>query len=856
MINLEIEVLFDISLSVGVTLDIDESAHEFLSRCVKSLNRTAGAIVRHNAGNPASNQILKSIPRSFARHDEFSQILRHAQPAIQTDAWQHYRENVNVRHTQLSYDIFEIPGIGSLVLYGKPLDVSIAFYGHFNLILKKFAASCHACDLQAENKQQSRRLELATKAAKIGTWELDIESGVLLIDDRIRELFGVEQYKYQFTLDEFFDYVHEEDKALVVAHVRNYISQCVDEPTEYYYRILRKEGDIRKLAANATLLFDGDKPTTVVGVNYDITEAELARTQSMYRSELESLLVSLSVDLIKNRYVALDQVINNALQKAGEFVEADRAYRFEYDFDNETTSNTHEWCSDGITPEKDNLQDIPINEIRLWVTAHRAGLPFFIKSVQELPKDHSLREILEPQGIRSLVTIPLMNEDNCVGFIGFDAVKHERLWTDVDLTLLRLLADLLVNADVRIQHEAVIGAQNLALTNARDHAEILAHEANEANAAKSRFVARVSHEIRTPLHAILGLSDLVLAEKPTSYVQELTTTIRESGSILLDLINDVLDFSKAESNEVVLNMTDFRLTDLLTSLESMFRPLAERKNLGFEISISPSVNPAYHGDRLRIRQVVTNLLSNAIKFTSSGAVKIDIDSRKSDIEWLIIKVTDSGMGIPDGDREKLFQPFFQSANTDSLMLTGTGLGLTISRALTDRMGGHITVDSRLGVGSSFSLELPLKPVSPVYQSQTEHKSHASTSRTDAISILVAEDNPVNIQLIKAYLKDVPGELVCVTDGQQAYEATLDHTDYFDIVLMDCNMPVMNGYDATRSIRASERGRSHTPIIAVTAGALEGEKDEALAAGMDDILVKPFSKNELLAMIYRHIGDNC
>lgn len=858
MLSLEIEVLFDILLSVGVTSDIDESTRTFLDRNVKILNRAAGAIVKHEVADAKSAQILASIPRSFTDSSEVSGILRNARSAFSAEDTGHYREDGDTSQPHLTYDVFAIPGFGSLILYGKPLQVDAVFYGHFKLILQKFADSCHACLLRSENEQQSRRLELATKAAKIGTWELNIERGNLIIDDRTRELFGIEQAGHRFTQDQFLGVVHEEDKATVVAHIRNYIAQSMDEPTEYYYRIRRNNGEVRKLAANASLLFDNGKPVKVVGVNYDITEAELARTQSMYRSELESLLVSLSVDLIKNRYDALDQVVSSALQKAGEFVGADRAYRFEYDFQAKTASNTHEWCSEGITPEMDNLQQVPISAIPLWVTAHKVGLPFFIRNVQELPEGHGLREILEPQGIRSLVTIPLMNDSDCVGFIGFDAVNQERPWTDVDLTLLRLLADLLVNADIRIQHESVINEQNLALTHARDHAQILAEEANQANAAKSRFVARVSHEIRTPLHAILGLTELVLAQQPDQYIQELTTTIKDSGAILLDLINDVLDFSKAESNEVILNLADFRVTDLLAALEKMFRPLAENKHLAFDIQVSGQVRQAYHGDRLRIRQVLTNLLSNAIKFTNKGrvSIEVEVESQSDTLDVLVFKVTDTGMGIPESDMEKLFLPFFQSENTESLMVSGTGLGLPISRALADRMDGTIIVASRPGIGSEFCLHIPLPLASTDAESDPASAGEIVASFTDGIAILVAEDNPINTQLIRAYLKDVPGELVCVTDGQQAYDAAVNRPEGFNIILMDCNMPVMDGYDATRAIRASERRDHQTPIIAVTAGALEGEKDQALEAGMDDVLVKPFTKAELLALVYRFAGDNC
>ena len=851
LLDVEVEVLFEISLSVGGTLDLDTALHEFVTKNVKLLNRMAGAVVRTSDKNLP--EILHALPQSFADNTLIEDILDDAMGEALASPQQHACKNVLRNGIEVSVDFFAIPEFGVLVLCGKPLTLSKNFQGNFRHILRKFSAACRACELSANNLRQTRRFELATKAAKVGTWEMDIATGNIRIDTLIGELFGLKENRFDYSSRDFFHFVLPEDKPQVIAHLRNYIAQGVDDPTEYYFRVQRADGELRKLAANATLVFEGGKPVKVVGANYDVTEAELVRTQSMYRSQLENLLVSISFDLIKNQYHAMDQVITSALCKAGEFVGADRAYRFVYDIKKQTTSNTHEWCADGIDPEIANLQGIPVDAMRLWMTAHEAGLPFFVRNVQDFPVGHSLRNILEPQGIKSLVTIPLMVDETCIGFIGFDAVRKERLWTDVDLTLLRLLADLLVNAEVRLQHESLIQSENLALISARDQAEQLAQDANQANIAQSRIVARVSHEIRTPLHAILGLADLVLGESPPPHIQQLTQTIRDSGTVLLALINDVLDFSKAESNEVVLNPVNFGLADLLQSLESMFRPLAEKKNLQFSVTTAPGMLTHYVGDRLRIRQIITNLLSNAIKFTSQGAVTVAVSAQQHPFECLRFEVSDTGMGIPQDDLDKLFLPFFQSSNSDSLMLSGTGLGLTISSSLAERMHGRILVVSELGKGSRFTLELPLSAAITSEENSTKLSVISHANVLQGLYILVAEDNPINTQLIKAYLKGVTDNLVCVTDGQQAFEATLDRAGGFDVILMDCHMPVMNGFDAARAIRASERGRRRTTIIAVTAGAMEGDKAECLAAGMDDVLSKPFSKNDLIDTLLLRAG---
>lgn len=836
----EMESLYKLALSTGVSSDLYTTLNTFLNASTTLLDRRAGAVIQFDSQGRLAREALYAVPASFLQSAEFTLI----RDAIHPD------RAAQQPHIP-GYDWFLIPDFGVLVFAGEAVEYSKNFQTGFNDILQKLSTACLAGLSCANNKHQSQRLELATNAARIGTWDLDLKTGELHVDARMRQLLHLPGSQSHLELEEFFSVLHEDDKNELIRHANNFITQAVNEPTEYYFRIRTPDDTIRKMAAHAVSIRENGRTTRLVGVNYDITALEVARTESLYRSQLENLLISLSIDLIKVQHEDQNLVTNRVLGQVGEFVGADRAYRFSYDFERGTASNTHEWCAAGIQPEIEYLQDGPIDSIPLWVTAHRAGLPFYIKCVSELPDGHKLRDILEPQGIQSLVTIPLMRENSCMGFIGFDSVRQERHWSDVDVTLLKLLADLLVNADIRFRNEALIREQHAALINARDNAEQLALEANKANAAKSRFVARVSHEVRTPLHAIIGLTDLVIEEPLPAHVMELTHTIRDSGAVLLDLINDVLDFSRAESNDVVIEIQDFALDDLVLTLDRMFRPMANKKGLGFNLDVEPGINTNYRGDPLRIRQVITNLLSNAIKFTSNGQVSLSIQTTPDDKNTLVFLVRDTGIGIASNDIPKLFEPFFQSRNTNAFNLAGTGLGLTIANTLAERMGGFITVDSALGQGSVFRFEIPLPCASREITAPAQHVNAAVLNpKLKNARILIADDNPINRQLMKAFLNDVVCLPTLVEDGIQAVNAINGNAHHFDIILMDCNMPGLDGFEATRKIRALADGKGAMPIIAVTAGAMDGNKVECLAAGMDDILIKPFSKFDLLKTLDR------
>ncbi len=381
------------------------------------------------------------------------------------------------------------------------------------------------------------------------------------------------------------------------------------------------------------------------------------------------------------------------------------------------------------------------------------------------------------------------------------------------------------------------------------------NQAEAANRAKSEFLANMSHEIRTPMYGIVGSSEQLLKTDLPAASREDVETVVMSAGVLLDLIDDVLDFSKIEAGKMSLQTVGFRLADIADLVMEMFAPRAAEKNITFEVSVAEGVPGRLLGDPSRLQQVLINLISNAIKFTDEGHVKLHIEPAGSDTGEAPIRfiVSDTGIGISREAHAVLFDAFTQADSSATRRFGGTGLGLAISKRIVELMGGEISVESVPGVGATFIFVVPLQRLGtdeiPVELAAGILRS-VSRSRQPRRSfrILLVEDNPVNQMVASRQLELLGYRSDSADDGEQAL-AALARQDY-DLVLMDCQMPVLDGYEATRRLRAQEGDRKHTPIIAMTAHAVKGDREKCLAAGMDDYLSKPFRETDLEGMLDR------
>ena len=390
----------------------------------------------------------------------------------------------------------------------------------------------------------------------------------------------------------------------------------------------------------------------------------------------------------------------------------------------------------------------------------------------------------------------------------------------------------------------------------REHARQVAVD---ASLAKSRFLANMSHEIRTPMNGILGMSELLrhtsLSDEQARYAQSIST----AANALHDLLGDILDLSKIEEGKIALERVNFDPVKLLDGTARIYSELASARGTALILDIDLAALPNVSGDPTRLRQVVTNLLGNALKFTEGGTISLHarcIAGPPNDAShWIRVRVTDTGIGMTAQQQAQLFQRFSQADASTTRRFGGSGLGLVICKHLVELMGGDIRVESEVGNGSSFWFDVPLldalpTKVSPVGNAALPDVAAATTAPRQA-RVLVAEDNPVNQLVVRAMLERLGMSVLVVQDGAQAVAEVQTHA--IELVLMDCQMPIMDGYDATMAIRALGTDASRIPIIALTANALSEDQERCLSAGMNGYLSKPVSGAALAQMLTQHLG---
>ncbi|MBF0426296.1 MAG: PAS domain-containing protein [Magnetococcales bacterium] len=658
--------------------------------------------------------------------------------------------------------------------------------------------------LQREILERDRLQSMLAKAqeiAHLGSWSIDIPSHETYWSQEFAKIYGIEAWQQGDSLDRFLlEIIHPDDRERVTAAVQRSMANS-QIPYEVECRLLRPDGSQRFVHALGEVIPDtSGQPMRMVGTVQDITERKLveeaaknaARELKKSNDFLEKLF-----DAPHTSVVFLDRHFN--------FIRVNRAYAQACERSVESFPGQNHF---DLYPNAEN------EAIFQQVVA--TGQPFSIIAKPFTFPDHP--EWGTTYWDWSLY--PIKGDNGAVEWLIF------------------------VLRDVTSSKQA-----ELALTRAKEQAEA-------ANQAKSEFLAAMSHEIRTPMNVVIGMGD-VLLETPLDEVQRKYIFKQQSaGQNLLELINQILDFSKIEAGLMRLTEEPLQLHELLREVINLLEMVAQGKGLALTCRIGEGVSPWIIGDRLRLKQVLSNLLGNSIKFTELGFIKVTAEVLAGMPDKLHLTVQDSGIGVDEEKLEMIFGAFTQADATITRRYGGSGLGLALCRSMVELMGGTITVESVVGTGSTFRIILPYREAAAPAMVGGGKEAMPIFERTPecALRVLLVEDAEDNRVLIETFLKSTPHRLTMVNHGGEAVAIVKE--DKFDLVFMDVQMPVMDGYTATRLIRQweQETGRKPLPIVSLTAHALEGEAERSREAGCDLYLSKPIKKQRLLKVI-QQIGES-
>ncbi len=431
----------------------------------------------------------------------------------------------------------------------------------------------------------------------------------------------------------------------------------------------------------------------IMGIFCDISERKKAQKEISYKNKYLNLLLKIASEHINVPINKTFESINRSMEDIGLFVGADRVYIFDYNWDKNTCSNTYEWCRPGISTQIEELQNIPNELLDWWPKKHKNKEFIYIESTNNLPENDGVRQVIEPQGIKSLIAIPLINNNDCVGFVGFDYVHDYHSYSEQEKYLLEFFAHILVNIQSRIDtHKNLLKAKE---------------KAEESDRLKTAFLLNLSHEIRTPMNGILGFLNLL--EEPNlsrEEIEQYVQIVNHGSERLITTINDIVEMSRIQAGEVKVSKEMTNIRTIIKSHHTLFKEQIRELALEFVLNESlPNTLSLIETDVVKLDSILLRLIQDAVKFTKQGSVEIGNYTENNEV---VFYVKDTGKGIAREHYEDIFKPFYQVDTNLSREHEGSGLGLSIAKAYTELLGGRIWLESEVGVGSKFYFSIPIE----------------------------------------------------------------------------------------------------------------------------------------------------
>lgn len=650
-------------------------------------------------------------------------------------------------------------------------------------------------DTQDELLACKERLTDTQRLGNMGIWDWIVPTHELIWSDQIYSIFGFQPHEFEARFETFLDRVHPDDRSFVNSALQTAVIS--GRPYAVKYRIIQPTGTVRQIYDQGkTTLRSSGKALRMSGTLRDITDLVTVENQ------LEETHASLSGILSITQEAII--LANDDLK----IVHFSRGAQEIFGYGEDQALGMH-------------VEELIPEQLRL---AHRD----YVQSFRDNPVcsiDMGARQ--ELVGLRK-------NGDKFPAAISLSKYpgKNGNLYSIV-------LRDV---GPEKAAHDALVTAKR---------------NAQAADRAKSEFLANMSHEIRTPMNGVLGMTDVLLRTNLCEQQQEYVRTIQESGKALLDLLNNILDLSKIEAGRIDIEKSCFSIQELLSSTSALWSHYALEKGLSFSAINNATDTDVIKSDQFRLRQVVNNLIGNAVKFTEKGTVEVTskIIRHSDTTAELRIEVRDTGIGLSDEQSKELFTPFSQADASTTRKYGGSGLGLSICKNLVELLDGEIGVVSSPGTGSTFWFNVPIElgpPVNGKEHDLTGQEIDETTITSDVVQrplhILVAEDSHINRQVISCMLAPLNARVDIVENGLEAVAAVTRSP--YDVVLMDIQMPQMNGIEATREIRRLVGARGELPIIALTASAMIGDRQTYIDSDLTDFVAKPIDQNELFGAISR------